>query len=307
MFIPVIGAGAIGQRHHANLQALGIATALLPWRAFREGQLDGADAAVIATATDVRLDLVRLCAGRDLPIYVEKPLSHDAAVVEAILAAAAPVADRSMVGFMMRYHPAVRALAALDLSAVYDAQFGIGHDVRLWRRDWSFAHSYAARAEGGGVLLDLCHEIDLALTLLPQTRLGDPESLGHTAFPGVDFASRIPLHAPGLIGSVAMDYLSPVSFRRIVLRAPDRVADFDLIAGRYTLADGQGTRDLDLPFERNAMFLAAMGDFLHLVRGTALADDPLMPRLDRMAGTCRAIAQAWGARRFTGQVGGEYA
>ncbi len=306
MFIPVIGAGAIGQRHHANLQALGIATALLPWRAFGDSQLDGADGAVIATATDVRLDPVRLCVARGLPLYIEKPLSHDAGVVEAILAAAAPVAPRSMVGFMMRYHPAVRALAALDLSGTYDAQFGIGHDVRLWRRDWSFAQSYAARREGGGVLLDLCHEIDLALTLLPQAALGMPDSLGHAAFPGVDFASRVPLHGPGLIGSVAMDYLSPVSYRRIVLRTPESVADFDLIAGRYDLSDKAGERRLDLPFERNAMFLAAMGDFLHLVRGTAMPQDPLLPRLDLVAGTCRAIARAWGARRFTGRVEGDY-
>lgn len=307
MFIPVIGAGSIGRRHHDNLSALGVRTALLPWRAFTPTQLDGADAVVIATATQVRLELVRLAAERGLPFYVEKPLSHDAETVEAILAAAGPMARRSMVGFMMRYHPAFRMLARLDLSAVYDASFGIGHDVRLWRKNWSFAASYAALPQGGGVLLDLCHELDMALTLLPQARVGGVSSLGHAGFPGVDFASRVGLEGGGLLGSVAMDYLSPVSFRRIVLRAPDLVADFDLIAGRYRLDEGGRSRDLDLPFERNDMFLVALRDFLHLVREEPVSDVEHLPRLDLAAENCRAIARAWGERRFSGDVTGVYA
>ncbi|MCF1709473.1 hypothetical protein L0V05_11670 [Tabrizicola sp. J26] len=306
MFIPVIGAGSIGRRHHDNLSALGVRTALLPWRAFIPAQLDGADAVVIATATQVRLELVRLAAERDLPFYVEKPLSHDVATVEAILAEAGQLARRSMVGFMMRYHPAFRLLARLDLSGVYDASFGIGHDVRLWRKNWSFAASYAALPEGGGVLLDLCHELDMALTLLPQARIGGVASLGHARFPGVDFASRIGLEGAGLLGAVAMDYLSPVSFRRIVLRGPGLVADFDLIAGRYRLDEAGNAREIDLPFERNDMFLAALRDFLHLVREEPVSDVEHLPRLDLAAGTCRAIAKAWGERRFTGQVTGEY-
>ena len=306
MFIPVIGAGSIGRRHHDNLGALGVRTALLPWRAFAPEQLDGADAVVIATATQVRLELVQLAAERGLPFYVEKPLSHDLVTVDAILAAAGPLARRSMVGFMMRYHPAFRALARLDLSRVYEASFGIGHDVRLWRKNWSFAASYAALPEGGGVLLDLCHELDMALTLLPQAQVAGVASLGHAQFPGVDFASRIGLDGAGLLGSVAMDYLSPVSFRRIVLRGSGLVADFDLIAARYRLDEGGRTRELELPFERNDMFLAALRDFLHLVREEPVSDVEHLPRLDLAAGNCRAIARAWGARRFTGSVMGDY-
>jgi len=308
MFIPVIGAGSIGRRHHENLVALGVRSDLLPWRgfdpaAFRARQ---ADAVVIATATPVRLELVQLCRNLGLPFYIEKPLAQDSATVERVLEAAGPLAQRSMVGFMMRYHPAFRALAQRELSTVYDASFGIGHDVRQWRKNWSFAGSYAAQPQGGGVLLDLCHELDMACTLLPRLEVEQVSSLGHAAFPGVDFATRIGLAGAGALGAVAMDYLSPVSFRRIVLRGTGIVADFDLIAGRYTLQDGQGAQDLSFPFERNEMFLAAMRDFLHLIAGRPVSDVEHLPRLDLAAGSCRTIARAWGARLFTGQVGGEY-
>jgi predicted dehydrogenase len=309
MYIPVIGAGSIGRRHHENLCALGVHSDLLPWRGFDAAAFRQrpADAVVIATATQVRLELVDLCRDLGLPFYVEKPLAHDPVTLERILEAAAPLAQRSMVGFMMRYHPAFRYLAQSDLSSVYDASFAIGHDVRQWRKNWSFAASYAARPDGGGVLLDLCHELDMACTLFPDLAVNTVTSLGHGAFPGVDFATRVALAGDGRLGSVAMDYLSPVSFRRIVLRATALVADFDLAAGCCRLDTGQGPRDPGFPFERNQMFLAAMRDFLHLVAGRPVSDIEHLPRLDLAAGSCRTIARAWGARQFTGQVGGEFA
>jgi predicted dehydrogenase len=156
------------------------------------------------------------------------------------------------------------------------------------------------------VLLDLCHELDMALTLLPGLAVDSVTSLGHARFPGVDFASRLALAGPGQIGTVAMDYLSPVSYRRILLRGTGLVADFDLIAQRYTLDRGQGPQEISLPFDRNQMFLAAMQDFLHLVAGRPVLDVPHLPRLDLAAGSCRAIAAAWGARRFTGRIEGDY-
>jgi predicted dehydrogenase len=308
MDIPVIGAGSVGRRHHENLCRLGVRSDLLSWRGFDAAAFRArrADAVVIATATPIRLQLVHLCRELGLPFYIEKPLAADVVTVDRILGAAGPLAPRSMVGFMMRYHPAFRALAQRDLSSVYDASFGIGHDVRHWRSNWSFAASYAAQPQGGGVLLDLCHELDMACTLLPGLGVHEVTSLGHAAFAGVDFATRIALAGPGQLGAVAMDYLSPVSFRRIVLRGTGLVADFDLIAGRYLLQDGQGVQDLSFPFERNEMFLAAMRDFLHLVAGRPVSDVEHLPRLDLAAGTCRTIARAWGARRFTGQIEGDY-
>ena len=77
MVIAVIGAGSIGRRHAENLQALGRDVALIPWREFDRAAFEKCSdvkGMVIATATDVRLDLVQTCATLDIPFYVEKPL-----------------------------------------------------------------------------------------------------------------------------------------------------------------------------------------------------------------------------------------
>ena len=303
MRILVIGAGSIGRRHAANLGALGAEVTLLPWRetsaediALRLVQIDGA---VIATATDIRLPLIAACGAAGVPFYCEKPVAFRGADLEAIAAAAAPVATRSMAGFMMRYHAGFRALAALDLTDAFRFALSIGHDVTQWRADWRFSDSYAARADGGGVLLDLCHEIDMAQCLFPGLTLTGCDSIGHHAYPGVDVASLLTLQAGGVAGTVAMDYLCPRLVRRTLVDTPDLSADFDFAAGVYRVATAAGVRTLDLAQERNALFTGAMRDFLALVRGET-PDTSHLPRFDRTLPSCRLIAQAWEARRFTG-------
>lgn len=304
MVILVVGAGSIGRRHAANLEALGARAELIPWRAFdraaieRRGDVAGM---VIATATQVRLELVELAAAKAWPVYVEKPLAFRSAEVAAIYAAAAPIAGRSLLGFMMRYHPVLLTLAGADLSNAYGFHFEIGHDVRQWRANWRFADSYAARPQGGGVLLDLCHEIDMAACLFRGLQVAQVDSVGHADFPGVDFASRVSLVRPGgPVGTVAMDYLSPVSLRRAAIRGTAGILDVDFLVPRIVW---NGAASEEFRFERNDMFLAAMRDFLALVEGSETTGNPLMPRLDRMRETADLVAAAWEARSFHGTVG----
>lgn len=304
----VVGAGSIGRRHHDNLQTLGAVASLRGWRGYGaaglRADLRDHDAVVVATATDVRAEVICAAADRGLPVYVEKPLSFSPAEVEAISTCSAPVAERSMVGYMMRWHPAFRELARRDLSDIFRFSFAIGHDVTQWRQNWSFAESYAAQEKGGGVLLDLCHELDMAQCLFPGLQTDEVLSQGHAGYPGVDLASFMTLRQRegGAAGSVAMDYLTPRLHRRAVLHGTRQSFDFDFAAQNYRVQDLAGERVLDLPLERNAMFLDAMRAFLALVAGQS--PDPVehLPRLDRVIASAKLISEAWQNRRFIGLI-----
>lgn len=302
----VLGAGSIGRRHHDNLLALGARSELRGWRGYGlagfERDLREYDALVVATATDLRLPLIERAAQAGLALYIEKPLAFSPAEVEAIASAAAPVAQRSVLGYMMRYHPAFRWLAASDPGDVFQIALSIGHDVTQWRADWRFSESYAARAGGGGVLLDLCHEIDMAHCLFPRLALTGVESQGHALYPGVDMASRVSLAGGGVCGEVAMDYLTPKLHRRTILRGTRGLRDFDFAAGRYLVTGAGGVDAPDLPLERNEMFRALMRDFLALAGGGAVSGVEHLPRLDLALPSARLVAAAWAARRFIGEI-----
>lgn len=310
MSVLVIGRGSIGRRHAENLMVLG--ESALPL-SFRDSGLDGVQgiletndfrAAVIATDTQVRLPLIRLLADRNIPFYVEKPLAYDVQTLTEIYLAAAPVAERSMIGFMMRYHPAVRYLNRLALDDVYRFSLEIGYDVHQWRENWNFSTSYAARSDGGGVLLDLCHELDIASILFPDLEVRDVASIGHPDYSGVDFVSHVSLSARraesvwSVMGTISMDYLSPVNFRRIVLRGTHGSYEFDFTANSYVFHDKDGPKDMALSIERNEMFLEAMRDFLAMVDGRVVRDNRLVPSLNQVAGSNNLICAAYEKRQF---------
>ncbi len=304
----VIGAGSIGQRHLANLKGLGAEVRLLPWREvdlvdLRRAMAD-ATGAVIATATDIRLDLIEMAADVDLPLYIEKPLAFRPSDVAAIYDMTGGIAARSVLGYMMRYHPAVRTVHA-DLPELYGFAMQIGHDVRQWRQNWSFAESYAARAEGGGVLLDLCHELDLACSLVPGLKVTTVDCVGHVDFPGVDFATRISLGGAAN-GSVAMDYLSPVFERHATLEGREERIDLNLLTA--DVRRRTATEDATQPhvFERNDMFLALMADFMALAEGRCPSGNPLLPRLDLVRESAELVANAWEKRTFHGLLKGGF-
>lgn len=304
MKVLVIGTGSIGQRHAANLESLG---ATVEKVSMQESGLSGAlarlqagaDAAVIATETQIRLPLVETASAQNIPLYIEKPIAAEPETVSAIFQVAAPIMERSVVGFMMRYHPAFRHLAQADLSDAFRYTFEIGHDVTQWRQNWRFADSYAAKSEGGGVLLDLCHELDMAHCLFPGA-LGEVECLGHMRYPGVDMATQIAREGP-VQGTVAMDYLAPKLIRRAEIAGTRARQVMDFTTGRYEM-DG---KVLDFTFERNEMFLAIMRDFLALASGKAPSSVEHLPRMDLARASCDEIATAWASRRFTGHLDGE--
>lgn len=303
MKVVVIGTGSIGRRHAGNLELLGASVERVSIRAVGVAAATarlaaGADAAVIATETQIRLELIEAAAAAGIPLYIEKPLAAEPDTVSAIYAAAAPILKRSVVGFMMRYHPGFRHLCALDLSDAYRYSFEIGHDVTRWRQDWRFADSYAARPDAGGVLLDLCHELDMAHCLFPGA-LSDVECLGHVRYPGVDMATQVARAGP-VQGTVAMDYLSPIFVRRVEIAGTERRRSLDFLTGRFD----DGTAGRILSFDRNEMFLALMRDFLALAAGRAPSDVEHLPRLDLARPSCEEIAQAHAMRRFTGHLDG---
>ncbi|RUS59120.1 gfo/Idh/MocA family oxidoreductase [Pseudorhodobacter sp. E13] len=306
--ILVIGTGSIGRRHAENFRALGAEVTAIGWRATSvegvETALAGSrfDGMVIATETQIRLPLIVAAAKADVPIYVEKPLAFCSNDLNACLAAAAPIAARSMLGLMMRYHPAFRDLAQADLSDSYHFSFAIGHDVTQWRENWRFSDSYAAKPQGGGVLLDLCHELDMAACLFPGLRVESVHSHGHTAYPGVDMASRIALASGQVTGCVAMDYLAPRLIRQAQINGTKASRSYDFAAQTYRIAQGQAVETPHLPLERNEMFMAAASDFLALIAGKPLRGIEHFPRLDRVGESCRLTAQAWEQRRFIGTI-----
>jgi predicted dehydrogenase len=305
----VIGSGAIGKRHANNLKSLGANVTLYSWRGVNIDKLiadikscNKKAGVIIATSTDIRLPLIELCANAGAALYIEKPIAYKLSDVARIYSLPKETLERSVVGFMMRYHPMFLYLIENKINNIFRASFEIGYDVNKWRQNWSFSNSYASKPEGGGVLLDLCHEIDIAQLLCGSGSICNVSSIQHPEYKEVDIAtSLIFLSEQGINYRVSMDYLSPVLIRRGNIVGLDKEISYDFSNNKIITVDKLQKHEEVIEYDRNQMFIDLMSDFITLTE-FGKTKNPYIPRLDKVKDVCNVIATAWEKREFTGEL-----
>lgn len=305
----VIGAGSIGVRHAENLRSLDVPVELVPFRdldlcALRS-RLNEASILVCATPTYYRTELIDVASACNSLMYCEKPACTSAEQIDFLYSRPAEWLSTSVVGLMTRYHPGFRWLASLDLSEVISARFRIGQDVTQWRKDWVFEDSYASRADVGGALFDLCHELDLAEVLFPGLVLHSVSSLAGKTYQEVDFYTAVQLSSASAdtVVSVEMDYLAKTATRDIELRFPDRTITLDLLSGAVLMTsfNARCTR-LEFSSDRSDWFLSLMIDCLNNPK----VNDAMTPSFENARSSIELTVQARAQRNIVGFVDDQF-
>jgi predicted dehydrogenase len=237
----IVGLGSIGKRH------LGLARELLPnadIRVLRHQEcasipeyangcyssLDQAIAfapqvAVIATPATCHMDAAQPLARAGVHLLVEKPLSATPDGVPQLLQTCREQKTVLMTGYNLRFLPSLRRFRALlqenVVGRVLSVRCEVGQYLPSWRPDTDYRQGVSARRElGGGVLLELSHELDylpwifgeiewVKATLGRQSSLEiDVEDTAHLV---LGFASADDGHQ--LIGTLNLDFVRHDSTR----------------------------------------------------------------------------------------------
>ncbi len=159
---------AEGRAAAAEGQAAGVVDTL--------DDLPEVDGIVVVTPTKAHAPVVESALERDVPVFVEKPLTDDLEAADR-LAAAAP--DRLFVMDKWRYHPGVELLAAI----ARDDELGGVAGVRTSRLGWGNPH-----------------DVDSVWVLAPHDLSIGLEILGEVPAPRSAVADAVDGHALGLVG-----------------------------------------------------------------------------------------------------------
>lgn len=231
----VVGFGSIGRRHAANLLALNgierveILTARsIPdddKRLTRANSLESADAdfAVIANETDRHAETALKLMERGVHLFIEKPLAATIGEAEAVARKAADLRVKVFVGYNLRFLGALKILkekiADGAVGKPYCARFEVGQYLPDWRPDRDYRKTYSASAAGGGVALDLSHEIDAMRYLFGDPLLWKTLKLrsGTLEIESDDIFEGIYEYANGLVSGVHADYLAPRKKRLVTV------------------------------------------------------------------------------------------
>lgn len=260
----VLGCGSIGFRHIGHLRQLGLSgiEAADPNLAARErtkraygirAQRDPEralerrpDVVLVCTpaATHVPMTIKALEAGAH--VFVEKPLSTSLDGVEALVRKVREDGRVVQVGYQLRYHPAMRETKAIldggRLGPILMARAEFGLYLPKWWPGRDYRQSYIASPEqGGGLLLDVSHEIDLMLWFLGGVRsvTGYGRKLSRLEIKGLDVITVVMEMTSGALVSLHMDCLQPTYTRGFRLTGEGTAVRWECVTGRADRSIGR--------------------------------------------------------------------
>lgn len=297
----IVGLGAIGRRHRANLEALEPSTPVVVWHQHsRPSDRASADVEIavygledaLATQPDFALvtgpasthvDTALALADHGVHLLVEKPLSNRLDGVDALIARCREKRLALLVAYNFRFYRPLQlvreAVAEGRIGRVLSIRAEVGQYLPEWRPGSDYRQSVSARAElGGGALLELSHEIDYARWLVGEVREVSARA-GHVSdleMDVEDLAEVVLEFENGAIGSLHMDMVqrSPTRTCRIVGSTGTLVWDgMTHHVGLYSSDTGAWT-DLwpAAALDRNDMYVAELRHFLSCVRGDAVPE-----------------------------------
>jgi predicted dehydrogenase len=258
----VVGYGSIGRRHVANLldrrdvakvTVVSRRTCNLTASERRNGRLifvkgprlPRADFALICNETRLHARTATLLANRGVPLFIEKPLAHRSSVVERLRVAVHRSRAPVFVAYNLRFLGALRLLKKIveegTLGQLYAARLEAGQWLPDWRpgRDWRQTYS-ANRSQGGGVALDLSHEIDSMRWLFgePVSWKTEKANTGRLTRGTEDVFGGLYRFRRGFLCSVHLDYLQKSPRRQIRVVGTLGSVHVDLIGRQFVIQRG---------------------------------------------------------------------
>lgn len=289
----VAGLGSIGRRH---LRLLRAALPEADIRVLRHSGCDEAidyadgcfarleeacafapDLAVIASPAPFHIATATALAEAGAHLLVEKPVSDSTEGVAELIALCAERGQLFQVGYNLRFLDTLQRfraeLAAGRIGAVHAVRCEIGQYLPGWRPDADYSTAVSAqKALGGGVLLELSHELDLLRWVFGEVDwlsawIGRQSALEidveDSAMIQIGFAS-------GAVAQLGMDFLRRDTTRTCTALGSEGSLRWDAVAGRVDHFDpeaGRWTEVTQITPERDASYRAQITALLEAIAG----------------------------------------
>ncbi|MGP0173311.1 Gfo/Idh/MocA family protein [Pseudomonas sp. NCHU5208] len=294
----VVGGGSIAKRHIGNLKKLfapaRVACVSASGRALSsedvgEGVLTLSSIAlalaeqpifaIIASPAPWHIEHSLQLLEAGVPVLIEKPIADSLQRLSGVndrLIGYSPVVD---VAYNLRYMSSAVAFKALieegRIGALRSVSIEVGQYLPDWRPASDYRKNVSARRElGGGVLLELSHELDYLGWIFGrfETVYCSARNSGALEIDVEDTVDALLVRRDGLVANVHMDFLqrAPVRTCKVVGQVGTLV--WDILNNRVSLHsahDEQAVLFDDPLYDRNNMYLDQLRHFASVASGIA--------------------------------------
>jgi predicted dehydrogenase len=229
--------------------------------------------AIIASPAPFHVRTALELASAGIHLLIEKPLSDSLDGVDDLIHEAESKGVVLMVGYHLRFSPSLNCIrgAITDgaIGTVLSLRAEVGQFLPDWRPGTDYRSGVSARSEmGGGVILELSHELDYVRWLGGEIRSVQAET-GHLAGLEIDVedvAEIVVRFDSGAIGSIHLDMFQRIATRTCRVVGSEGSVEWDGLRGvaRLFSATTGGWADLYGPSgaELNEMYLSEVGHFI---------------------------------------------
>ena len=227
------------------------------------------DFVIISNPTNKHKDAILQAMTLGCPLFIEKPvLAHprDAMEIMPVLEAENPL---NYVACNLRFHPClnfIRERMAAERWTINEVNAYCGSNLATWRPDTDYTKSYSASEEaGGGVHLDLIHELDYCYWIFgrPDATTSLKRKVSSLDITSKDFAVYH-LCYPGFTINVTLNYYRITARRDLEILTDQDVWHVDLIKARVE-KNGEVVFE-DREFKMEHTYIAQMQYFLNHIR-----------------------------------------
>ena len=289
----VVGCGSIGTRHLRNLKLLGYeeVSVLRSQKNISDSlerdfdvvsffDLDSAlaehpDVVIISNPTVLHIPIALTVAKTGVNLFIEKPLSNSMDQIDDLLEIVTAKSLIVMVAYNLRFHAALiqfeKLLKSGAIGNVLYARAEVGSYLPEWRPQQDYRKSYSAnQGQGGGVVLDLSHDIDYMLWLFgsAHTVTAQVGKLSDLDISVEDTADLLIEHENGIQTSLHMDYFQRDPTRKCKVVGTNGTALLNLITGSIELYQVGEMSSQTIKFEQhhNDMYLDELKYFVDCVK-----------------------------------------
>lgn len=175
---------------------------------------------------------------KEKTILVEKPLFHEYFDFEE-------TNNRIFVAYNLRFHPVINKIKnKVRKEDILYSNIIAGQYLPTWRPNVDYREGYSAsKIKGGGVLLDLSHEIDYIQWIMGEVELNGAinTKISDLAIDSDDLVTAIGILKPsGGIVNFTMDYISKSPIRRLIIYTNEMDIIGDLIKGEVKMISKDG-------------------------------------------------------------------
>jgi len=291
MNILVIGYGSIGKRHAHNIHKLGHVPILLRHKKTQQN-LEGfaeyyrfstavsqcaLDGAIICSPTAMHISDVKKCINHKIPFLLEKPPTPDLQTTQELL----QLIHENMpvkydIGLNLRYYPPLQFIKEYlpQLGQIYSAQISVGYYLPYWRQNIDYRKSSSAKKElGGGVHIELIHDLDYALWFFgyPEKTFGQVHKVSNLDISTDDLCSIHLNYENGSLIELHLDYLSHSYQRHCRIIAENGTMTWDMNEHTVCYTKRGETQPialytLPIDYDINQTYIDELTHFIHIIK-----------------------------------------